>query len=350
MVKDIKQVFRRKIQNKGLLYKRYPSTQHIHDYLINKKPEIQFYELKKIAAQYEKTDNHKKYDELLRVFVPNWNVSADKSRFIGRGVGRDGFNTYRKVEIEGEPWFEKILISFKTHIVDKAIWLQNNLYGRLDKKIIRVPELKRQFKGNVIAVIYYDYLDLPKIPVRGSEKQAVEMAKYLYELSLNISNSDFESIPDYLFDKNNIWRYQNRIAQVRGNLISYTVDVAEIEGRLRKSRLVYTHLDIKGLNMLENNTLIDWDEFGLFPAGMEQANIFVRNILWYNLNESDPLTWLSGYFQGLVPEREWKLFQLSFLYFLYLFGFKLLQKPEHADLREDLIQHLKENLQKPSCL
>lgn len=336
----VKNLLKKQLQNRGVFYQYFPTPGHIHDCLKTKPYEIQFYEIKRICEQLRSTDNHEGYNQLLKEFVPQWNAALNKAKFIGHGIGKDGFNTYRKVEIDGEVLFEKILISFKPHIVDKALWLQNSFLGQVDKHYIHSPALKKYFKGEVITIMYYDYVDLPKIPSTKALEQAVEMAEYLYKLSFEKPPSAFKTIPGYLYELQYIRRYRTRINRVRATLNDKNIDFEKIEGSLQKGRLVYTHLDIKGKNMFKKNTLIDWDEFGIFPAGMEQANIYFRTILWYNLHKPAPLSWLHKNFKPMVPENEWALFELGFLYFLYVFAFKFLQKPAFSHLRKELIQEL----------
>lgn len=95
------------------------------------------------------------------------------------------------------------------------------------------------------------------------------------------------------------------------------------------------------MNLFEDGNIIDWDEFGFYPAGLEQAFIYSRNVLHYNQVEKFPLEWLTTQFKSVISDEEWELFKSSFCYFLWIFSFKQLNENKYSAIRSKLLENLK---------
>ena len=106
-------------------------------------------------------------------------------------------------------------------------------------------------------------------------------------------------------------------------------------------RYVLTHGDIQDTNAFENNILIDWDSVGIFPAGLDPAFLLFYLMMNENNEKYDVLNWIDTNYKDIINEKEWDSFQLSVLFFLFVFIQKRIRKEKYEGLKKELIQLLK---------
>src|SRR5690625_2553989 len=56
----------------------------------------QAYELKRINSFMAMRDNYKYYNKLLHAFVPGYPMPETRVQFVGKGIGQDNLDTFRK--------------------------------------------------------------------------------------------------------------------------------------------------------------------------------------------------------------------------------------------------------------
>src|SRR5699024_1478162 len=108
--------------------------------------------------------------------------------------------------------------------------------------------------------------------------KAIEISKILYRFSLRKEFSGLP-LPDYFQDFKNHSRYKWWHEKAISDLHDQGVPADLLENKITKGRSIFTHGDLKDLNLFADGSVIDWDEFGFYPAGLEQAFIYSRNIL-----------------------------------------------------------------------
>src|SRR5690625_4271270 len=58
----------------------------------------QAYELKRITSFMAVIDNHNYYNNLLHAFVPDYPMPETPVQFVGKGIGQDSLDTFRKYQ------------------------------------------------------------------------------------------------------------------------------------------------------------------------------------------------------------------------------------------------------------
>lgn len=332
--------FRRQLQKAGIFYQRFPTVYHLYKYIANKPNELQHYELEKICQRLKKSDNHKTYNQLLKQFVPEWDIDFKKAQFIGRGTSTHNINIYRKVVTGRTVLFEKVYYS-KTSSPKKIRLLEEHFF-KMIKDEITIPKVEHYYGGDCLTLIYFNYLDSLRRPKDMDAAPAIRMSKYFYRLSFKSDLiKDVAILPLWIRDFRIQGYYRNRIDRAKHWFAKHSIDHKKIEQKLSLGRHVFSHGDMKEKNIFEPNTLVDWDDFGIYPAGLEQAQIFYKYKYHYEYMEEKPLHWLRKHYKMIVPDKEWALFELGFLYFLYIFSINVLQKREYKNLEEQIARKLK---------
>lgn len=333
---------KKQLQNAGVSMRYYSSVQQIYEELGGKDPAIQFFELEKISKQLELAHNHKIYNKLIQQFIPEWNLDIREAEFYGIGYAPNNLNIYRKIEIKNKVLFEKIYFSQSSlREVARNLWLEKHFYPYI-KEGVKKPSIHQVFKGESITATYFDYIDLPKISKERAKAEAVEISQYFLMKSLSKNMIEgFDAAPQYLKEFRNYGHYRKWFSETKGRFEKHGIDYRRIEEEIESSRQVFSHGDISTRHLFLNRTLVDWDQLGIYPAGLEQAYIYYSTVLAEDRLKEMPLKWLEINFAKLIPEDEWTLFELTFLYFVYVFSVRLFVKKEYVNVEEYLAEQLK---------
>lgn len=349
MLYQFKKFILRKLQGLGIYIRkhpkskhfelqRYPSISHLYAQLKTKAPEIQFYELKRIIQAVVYADNQRLYNAILKFWVPTWKERIRRAEFDKLGHGKDNLNAFRKAKTGTAILFEKVFYSHSLSL-RKLFWFENHFRELIDRRI-KVPKITRYYKGELLTIVYFEYVNSDKLPDAESRKKIKNIAKLLYATSFE-NRINRETLPHKLFDFSNYPHYILKGEKAKTELKQHHVLPDEIEKRINTGRKVLTHGDLKPGHVLKNNIVVDWDEFGLYPAGLEQAYIYFADDIRGFRFKKGPLNWLSLNFKKMVSQEEWSLFELSFLYFLFIFAYDYLQKDDFHRLRRELIDEIK---------
>src|SRR5690625_332822 len=246
----------------------FPSVDKVYHRIAHLHPQKQIGELEKICSAVSAGNDHIYYQELLQKFIPNWDLNIEKAEFLGKGLW-SGFNSYRKVQIKGDQEFEKLFDSDDISL-KKLLWLEDRLLPLLSSKI-KTPKILRVYEGDILSLVYFEFIDALAITEKKGEHRAIEISKILYRFSLE---EDFLNLPlpDYLQDFKNHSRYKWWHEKAISDLNNQGVSADLLEEKIANGRNVFTHGDLKDLNLFEDDSVIDWDEFGFYPAGLEQRS------------------------------------------------------------------------------
>lgn len=315
----------------------FPSVDKVYHRISHKPSQKQIAELEKICSAVSAGNDHIYYNHLLQKFIPEWDLQIENAAFLGKGQW-SGFNSYRKTEIKGSHQFEKLFDSEDISL-KKILWLQDHFFPLLSSQI-KTPKILQFYEGKILSLVYFEFINAPAIEEKQGEERAIEISKILYQLSLQEKAYDLP-LPDYLRNFKNHSRYKWWHEKAIDDLNNQGISTHILEEEIGNGRKVFTHGDLKDLNLFEDGSLIDWDEFGCYPAGLEQAFIYSRNILHYNQVERSPLDWLTTHFKSVIIAEEWELFETSFCYFLSIFSFEQLKEDKYSAIRKELLQTLK---------
>ena len=341
---NIGNILRRLFYKFGIYIKYIPNIDHLYNYLHGKDDAHKFYELKYICYVVALSNDNNFYNQIIKRYVPDWDIEARASTFIGEGSGVYNLNTYRKLELyNNNTLFEKTYLT-KSLDYEKIIFIKDNILNLLDDKI-KTPQIKFKYTSDFITVIYYEYLDLAPFSSENINEYFVEITKFLYKKS---TESKVESMitkaPEILKDYSLFHDYMRFEEEAKDFLHQLSIDYNCIEKKINKARKVITHGDIKRENFYEGDYLIDWDHFGLYPIGLEVALVCSKLII-YKLLEETPLNWLYTNYKSMLDENEWELFELSFSYFLFIFSYRHIHKAEFSKFKSELIETFKTNEQ-----
>lgn len=323
--------------------RKFPVPEEVYGALNYKDPKIHLHELKRICIALKDVNALNYYNRLLVDYIPQLNINPVSTQFVGEGHSTDSLNVYRKIQFSEKTWFEKVYTSYSIAL-NKMVWLEKNIYPYFENELT-IPRVMKVISGEFLTVVYFDYIAIRKNKRANTEKQAVAIANYFYTQSLNAEFiKGFNSAPSYLTDFKYHGKYNAWAALAERNLEHNQLDRRTIENILESGRLVFTHGDIKPNHLLSGKGLIDWDEAGLYPAGFEQAYLYFSYKLTHNRMLKSPLEWLKNNFKPVVSQAEWKMFSLSFIYFLFVFSQKEFKKGNYLPLKRLLIKELKSKM------
>src|SRR5699024_8556599 len=134
---------------------------------------------------------------------------------------------------------------------------------------------------------YFEYLELPR-PADIEERTLVQFSKELYQFSFTKTLEELKpGIPGFIKDFKTHHQYKKFGHSGREALMMHGIKPVVFENRAASSFPVLSHGDLQDTNVFEHSTLVDWDSFGLYPSGMEQAFLFFRLLFKKNKAE-DP--------------------------------------------------------------
>lgn len=317
MVKKIQQLFKKKIQKIGIYIQYYPNAQKLYNHLQKKNRFVKEYELKRITKDVANSNDHKFYDDLIKIFIPTWNVKYEDIKFFGKGMGESSLDTYRKVKIKEEWYYEKIYFNEYSDLKN-VLWFSENISEYLSLEIQTAnPDII--FKGRELTILYFPFLELSPLSENNIETQLIEFSKKLLDISKQEKiQAIIEKSPSFTKNFKNHFLYQRNIEIAINMFIENKIDFRTIEESIEKSMKVVTHGDLNEGNGFQNNILIDWDSFGFYPIGLEVASLIYRNILMKN-KELDLGKWLVNNYEQRVRKDEWINFRINVDYFLIIF-------------------------------
>jgi len=285
-------------------------------------------------------DNHEYYNLLMKNLFSNWDIELIEQMFIakGSGFGPSSWNSFRKIKIENKMLlFEKIYMAAHED-VDRTLWFQYNIYDLL-KKII-TPKLMHLYTSKYAIATYFEYIELKEIIINRQIK-LIEFSIELYNitcenekylLKLNIPKFLGKIEGHYIF--NRYWLEAKDILNKNG--INENIFINAIYN----SRRVLTHADLGLRNSFDNMTLVDWDNFGFYPLGMDPAIIFHFNV--ENKNYIiDSESWLKQNYKEFIHYDDWDSFNFNFIAYLYVFSFRYKSSPQFESNQNFLIRKIR---------
>jgi hypothetical protein len=332
---------RKYLQWAGIHVRRFPTPEYFYKSLKYQPAGVKIHVLRRIASTVRDAENHGFYEELLKAFVPNWQVNITKAVFMGKGAGECDLNVYRKVRIENKLYFEKIYFtdypSFK-HIQ----FFQAHIYKLIQKKI-KVPYIRKIYSGELLTIVYYDYLVLNELEVEKQENRLIQFSKYFYHISCeNASCLKKLELPDSIKNFRKRFKYRNNILSAKARLSEKNIETEIYEKSLSRSKHIFTHGDLHEDNSFKQAVLVDWDNCGIYPLGFEPAYMYYCLMLKNN-KRGNVINWLRKHYMDTVLKEDWRDFEQNFTYLLFVFSMKLFEEGRFKTTEQRLIKNLKKS-------
>ena len=341
MKKKFYKILQKQLQKFGVYTQYYASDRAIHYHLKSKPIVIQNYELNKVSKSIQVANNHSFYQSLLRKFVPDWDIKIEAAQFIfGAGMGASSLDCYRRVNINGNSYFEKVY--FSEHDDLKRIkWFHLNAYNSISRFGITAPALHNLFEGKAFVITYFQFLDLLPLVHSEVEENFISISKKLYLASLEEhSIKDGNDIPEYVKSFQSHFEYKNKLAEAKHKLTGHGVDFQEFEKAVKASKLIFTHGDIQEKNAFKNSMIIDFDTFGIYPIGFDVAFCCFRLLITDKIQNLVP-EWLENNFKKDIKVDDWEQFDRNFTFFLFVFLATYFKRESYTYLEERLAEKIK---------
>ena len=303
--------------------------------------DVQEYYLKKMSLYINSTDNSKYYNSLLKALVPEWNKNISTATFLKtKAMGESSLSTFREVNDRNHITFEKIY--FLTYLdLKKVQWFQNNI-GELIFDEITYPKIINVFSSDTIAITYSDFLSLEII---ADESQKMEMmlkfTHIFYRKSIKNTNYLNQlSIPEFILDFQDHFYFKRCLELARQKLASNEINFDFFLNFATQSKHIISHGDIFETNVFANNTLVDWDNFGIYPIGFDIAFIYHRFLVKYP-SLFIFKRWLKVNYEKVINTKDWQEFETNVYFFLYIFSAVRFKAGKDFDLEYSLIKRMK---------
>lgn len=327
----------------GFYIERMTSASLVYDKLTKDGLVLKENELRKTVNFLRRTNDLMMYDQILRKFIPQLDLHFSKNAFTGSGRGATTLNVYRKVTSDDNVLFEKVYFNSSLDI-ERVIWFYEAIYSSI-KDHINVPPLYKVFRGELISVFYFNYVDLALLSAKDVDSTIYSFSKELYKLSFTkVIKSRIESAPSFLKDYKAHFEYKRKIKiaeQKIDELLGDNFPLIDIEKLINDSPLVLTHGDIHPGNVFKNNYLIDWDPFGLYPIGLEVAYILLflhKGALSYK----DLIQLLEKEYRSTLAAEHWDDFELNCLYFYFVFTIQHVKEGVLCETQRNILAKLYE--------
>jgi len=281
---------------------------------------------------------HWLYEFSLKKMDPALDLShadrASKKTFIFQGRGNGTLKPYRSLSNDTNKIFEKI---FLNHTEDLKANIDFYLNSRqyLNDTNIQIPKCQKIIKGEQFTVVLYDYLDLKPLPIGQQYQILKDKTLMLYKTSNERTYSDSITYDKFLFGK---------IRLEEENHFS-SAELAEIELLIRRAPVCFQHLDLGENNVFGNDVIIDWDNSGYFPLGMDFGKLLLNYFIYqkdsfYNTYKNE----IAYFYQHLHHQISFKTFSKLTLYFAIVFYYGTAEGHDHTRKFKPLIENLKDLL------
>lgn len=297
-----------------------PNAESLYRHLTSNDVSMKESELKKITSYLKRAEDQKLYSEILQQFVPQLSMDFDSSQFTGRGYSKTCLNVYRKLIYRDDVLFEKVYFN-SSHDLLRVKWFYENISPLMSSNI-KTPQVYNSISGELITVVYFKFVDLVTLAMNDVSANVFNHSKELYKLSFNTNVKDkMKDAPEFLKDYKEHFLYKLNIekASLKAfELRDESFPLQEIEQRIANSHHILTHGDIHWGNVYEDNYLIDWDSFGIYPIGLDVAFILYQ-LHQCKLIYKDLCDILERECRPFILKEEWSDFELNCLFFYFVF-------------------------------
>jgi len=233
-------------------------------------------------------------------------------KFIFEGRGNCTIKPYRILGRNQEQVFEKIFYS-DSQDAEANIYFYNNLDKLLLNKDVKVPACKHIVKGNKLTAFLFEYLDLRQF-TPGTEYD------HLKRITISLCKKYYKDITPAQITYDKIVDGKARVK----NLGIFTPQQEhKINNLIGSLPVYYQHLDLKEENVFQGDIIVDWDNAGWYPMGMDFGRLLLSYYIFHKDHFYDHYTEeIQKYHQAQTEDISLQDFQLAVIYFfiIYYYG------------------------------
>ncbi|MEA1989000.1 MAG: phosphotransferase [Pseudomonadota bacterium] len=230
-------------------------------------------ELKDVSEIVRFSNNHSLYESALSAYDDSLillNTKKDLARaFVGSGLGEDTLNAYRCVLVQGQRVFEKVYRNDSSDLIH-LLWFYRTIFPMLDPRIVMSPGILNISSGKKLSVVYFEYIDGKFDCVVDKMNRMFELHDYFQSIRVAKAIPTLHEIKNF----KGMSVYNDSFELLNSILKSYDVDSSVIFDWLKcieEFPYQFSHGDLHGKNLGENNLVIDWDRAGYYPVGFDLA-------------------------------------------------------------------------------
>lgn len=309
-----------------------PSASSFYKHIAVLPLEKQLKDLQKILAITHLSDDHQLYQEFLKTFIPDWNLQLTQTR----AVAKNSSESFKRIVKTSETkFFEKLYMIDEPSLAVNC-WFEGHI-APLFAQNFQIPKLQNRFSGELLSIFYYEWLDLTPIPEEFMEEKLIGYSKKLLKLSF-IDEENLLQIqwPKILLNYEKLFgNYQQSLQK----LADSGVNTTELLKKISTGPYALTHGDLHPQNAFDHNVLLDWDNFGYYPVGIDAAYLF-DFFVTKKQRLRNPLTWVKKHY-GTMIHPDFEAFQRNFLFFLFLNIQMRPDKDQFADFEKQISKILK---------
>lgn len=329
----------------GLSVKILQSPKYLYENLQQKTYDVQVHELQQLSYFISASNDHDYYNEVLKLCVPGWNMKIKKARFIGIGGGGGSLKSFRRVEYGKTISFEKVYFT-KSKDLETILWFDKHMSNELEN-IFKISRIQNIIKGELLTIVYMDFLNLEPLCQKNKENSLVELSKKMLEIDIDSFLAKSDNIPKQILDFRKHYLFKLNFELVKEELVNNQIDSISIINRINTSKRVFTHGDFIERNTAQQNIIIDWDSFGFFPLGMEQAYMYQFTYI-QNKNQTfiEPRQWLIDNYFDFIDKNNWEVFEFNYSFFLLVFSWRYFMREKHLMVKNILIERISNSIKK----
>ncbi len=343
MKRSIKKKIKSKLQHFGLFIQLipeikiqyFPTAKSLYKYLLKQPADKKITEFKRLTDFIADAQNHKYYHSLLKEIYPEIPADFEAASFV---LKNSTFSRNRKIKWKNKFYFEKNYL-FVNHELESILWVDQHLYP-LISKYFKIPKIIKKYEGDFSNLLYFEHLNLSPINQESPEHKLIKTAQRLYEISLKEQEklSQFNWNPLLLnFEK---LFFEENINAAKKDLLKHGIPAEKIWKKVVNSTYILAHGDLHAENVYQKNHLIDLDNFGFYPIGMDPVFIYMFYFEKQDLKISFQ-DWIKTHFSEIIPPENWEEFERNAVFYCFLFFHMRKDKEKYIVFHENLIQSLK---------
>jgi hypothetical protein len=210
----------------------------------------------------------------------------EQSTFVGHGKGTHSLRTYRHLSSNNNHFFEK---AYKqgTRSLTRALFFDMHVRATQSSLVDACPEIMHVYRGNHIALVYYNYLQSTTPP---TNKEAIDVSRHLLlqlskvpclELTANALQGS-ETVTSLGNEPN--YRLAMREA---GQWLTTEQNAVfrRIQSQAELPPYVFSHGDFAPWNMTTNGNLFDFDRCGYYSWGYDMAFLLSKTLTFQHADE-----------------------------------------------------------------
>lgn len=238
---------------------------------------VSVFDFKMLTWYIEDLNNHKIFEFFIKIYDVNLDLSycdqAIKKSHLKEGRSSDTIKPYRVLTFDHMTIFEKIYFNYSSYI-QPVLYLNKNKKSIFTNKLIIVPEIYKVIIGDKFTIVLFEYVKLESLP-KGREYEILK--QYTIELCKGLpTTAPAHKIRSEKLDIGKQKMLDENILNVD--------EIHKIQILVESCPIYFQHLDLSANNVFLNNIIVDWDNSGNYPLGIDFGRLLL-SFLIYNSDD-----------------------------------------------------------------